>query len=720
LTFLGINDVVEVTPFGEAAEARRFAVLWLSPDGDQAVTIELSAPNSWPQFQLTNELEEEIESGRAQLRDPEPAAASRRAVLSRKELTARDRRWEAIKDAVQNEPAIYTSEGRGALVRDFVEQDYNRNSVLNWFQMYWRGGKTPNALVGNWSRCGAKGVERDGCQKKVGRPRELGDETGLNINRRMRAILRKVIWNLWRKNASLRLSDAYEAFCRIVCYEEVYSEGRALPEIELKAEFRASGPPTIDQFKYHFHRYIDSMHLRRQKRCPRIFDLNDRGLPGSTTSETRGPGSRYVIDATIFDVYCVSRINPKRIVGRPVFYVVRDVWSRLIVGIYVGIENASWVCAAMALANVCEDKVEFCRRFGVDIDPDEWPNAGIADRLLHDGGEVAGAVAETFAQHLNVTLETARPYRGDDKSIAESAFEVLPAKMEPYLPGFVHPDFRQRGAEDYRLEAALTLEDIAAICIRGVLHRNNHVVLKSYDRDAGMPSQEVAPVASDLWRWGIANRSGRFRSFPSEFVRFRLMPEDNATVDEHGLRFRGTWYLSQEMLDRGWLEKGRCKRFKVRISYDPRDANAVYLHMEGTRFGYEVCRINEAISRAYCDVSFWEVDAEEWDRKNTHALLRTKELTSSIQTTHHTSRIVDAAKERQGRPERETAGQRLKHLRVNKALEREMQRSEDSFLFAPEHPAEKAHPALPASVEADDDDNYSVDIFGITQGGDRG
>ncbi|HEX8239714.1 MAG TPA: Mu transposase C-terminal domain-containing protein [Allosphingosinicella sp.] len=720
MSYLQVNDVISFPAIGDGTAERRFAVLWLSPAGDQAVVIELSDAASLPQFQLSKELEEEIESGRATLGDPVLAAASCRAVLSEKEMNARDRRWKAIQEAVEDEPAIYTSAGRGAHLRSLVEQGYNKNSLLAWFQMHWRGGKTRNALVGNWSRCGAKGVERAECEKKLGRPREHGDETGLNLNRRMRAILRKVIWNLWRKNGRLRLSDAHEAFCRIVCYDEVYTDGKPLPEILLKPEFRTSGPPTIDQFKYHFYRYVDSLHLRRQKRRPRVFDLTQRGLPGSTTAETRGPGSRYVIDATILDVYCVSRINPKRIVGRPVLYIVRDVWSRLIVGIYVGIENASWVCAAMAIANVCEDKVEFCRRFGVEIDPDEWPNADIGDRLLHDGGEVAGAVAEAFAHYLNVILETARPYRGDDKSVAESAFQVLPAKMEPYVPGWVHPDFRQRGAEDYRLEAALTLEDITHICILGVLHRNNHVVLKGYDRDAGMPSQEVAPVASDLWRWGIANRSGRFRSFPPEFVRFRLMPEANAKIDEHGLKFRGTWYLSQEMLDRGWLERGRRKRFDVRISYDPRDANVVYLHMEGTLFGYEVCRINEAISRAYEGVSFWEIDAEEWDRKHTHALLRTKELTSSIQTTDRMSRVVDAAKERQGRPERETAGERLKQLRANKAVEREMQRAEDSFLFAPERPPEDAHAALPPPVEADGDDDYGVDIFDITQGGDRG
>jgi hypothetical protein len=719
LTCFQINDVIEYPPEREG-NPRRLAVLYLISAVDQVVTVDLSDPKSWPQFQSAAEVEEDIETGRAKLRDPVVAEASSRPILSIKEVAARDRRWKVVGQALQDEPGIYTSAGRGALVRHLVAEGSNRNSVLAWMQSYWRGGKTPNALVGNWWRCGAKGVERDDSEKKLGRPREFGLETGANLNRRLRAVLRKVIVNLWRKNKALTLKKAYEAFCRAVCYEEVYIEGRALPDLLLKCEFRESGPPTIGQFKYHFYRYVDSLHLRRSKRCPRIFDLNERGLPGSATAETRGPGSRYAIDATILDVYCCSRVNPNRIVGRPVLYIVRDTWSRFIVGIYLGIENASWVCAAMALANVCEDKVEFCRRYGIVIDPDEWSNSGFGDRHSADGGEVAGEVADALALYFNSVIETARPYRGDDKGIVENAFDVIPAKMEAYVPGWVHPDFRQRGAKDYRLEAALTLDDVMYIVILAVLDQNNNVVLKGYDRDAGMPATEVAPVAADLWRWGIANRSGRFRSFPLEFVRFRLMPEADATVDEHGLRFRGAWYLSHAMIDRGWLERGRRHRFKVRISYDPRDADWVYLHMEGTKFGYEVCHINGERSRAYKGVSFWEVDAEEWDRKNGFALLQTDELTGSVQTTDRIVRKVEEAKARQGSPVRESAAQRLKQLRVNKAAERELQRAGDAALFAPERPSPPPQRVLSAPMPTEADEDYGVDIFGITEGGARG
>lgn len=54
--------------------------------------------------------------------------------------------------------------------------------------------------------------------------------------------------------------------------------------------------------------------------------------------ETIGPGSRYQIDATIGDVYLVSEYNRNQIIARPIIYVVIDVFSRMITGVYVGLE----------------------------------------------------------------------------------------------------------------------------------------------------------------------------------------------------------------------------------------------------------------------------------------------------------------------------------------------------------------------------------------------
>lgn len=84
---------------------------------------------------------------------------------------------------------------------------------------------------------------------------------------------------------------------------------------------------------------------------------------------------------TVADVYLVSQFNRNWIIGRPVVYGVIDVFSRLVTGIYIGLEGPSWVGAMMALANAAMDKVEFCRNYGIEISAEEWPACHLPDAI---------------------------------------------------------------------------------------------------------------------------------------------------------------------------------------------------------------------------------------------------------------------------------------------------------------------------------------------------
>uniref|UniRef100_UPI001EF29BAA hypothetical protein n=1 Tax=Acidithiobacillus ferrooxidans TaxID=920 RepID=UPI001EF29BAA len=59
-----------------------------------------------------------------------------------------------------------------------------------------------------------------------------------------------------------------------------------------------------------------------------------------------------------------------------VVYVVIDALSRMITGLYVGLEGPSWLGAMMALANAASDKKAFCRKYGISISDEDWPCKG--------------------------------------------------------------------------------------------------------------------------------------------------------------------------------------------------------------------------------------------------------------------------------------------------------------------------------------------------------
>ncbi len=143
----------------------------------------------------------------------------------------------------------------------------------------------------------------------------------------------------FRRNGRRSLTTCYNLWLDRHFFEDGH-DSKGHPARVPRAEYANTGVPTLAQFEKVYYSSTDIIEAKRD-RDPRRFALNYRPLVGTATAETWGPGSRFLIDATLADIYLVSRDNRSRIVGRPVIYVVIDVWSRLIVGLYVAIEDAS-------------------------------------------------------------------------------------------------------------------------------------------------------------------------------------------------------------------------------------------------------------------------------------------------------------------------------------------------------------------------------------------
>ena len=295
----------------------------------------------------------------------------------------------------------------------------------------------------------------------------------------------------------------------------------------------------------------------------------------NSITEVLGPGSRYQIDATILDIYVVSEIDRSEIVGRPTFYKIVDVFSRMTVGIYVGLEAPSWQCALMALLNVLEDKVEFCKRYGVHIEPEEWEIAEFPVAILGDRGEMESTLADILAIQFGIEIENTPPYRGDLKGVVEREFRATHAKLRPYAPGFVEPDFRKRGAHDYRLDSELTVKELTATVILSVLEGNN-TERRNYPGNPAIVADKTEYIPSELYRWGKQNFTSDGRRFDYEQAKLYLTPQDTVTVTKTGLRFRyGLYYFNPEMMKENWYLPAQETKEKLKISYHPGDISEI-------------------------------------------------------------------------------------------------------------------------------------------------
>lgn len=666
-------------------------VLWLHPTQPTAIVIDVNAADAIPELVQLESLQGDLQSGRASLLVPDPyLPIANEDSLTDARKSRRDRAWLVIADLVRDEPRIYDPKYRAAKINACIQQGLaTRPTIWLYLRRYWQRGQTPNALLADYDKSGGKGKKRESLTGiKRGRPRQFGDEPGLNVTEDIRKIFRVAVARYYVTNKKFTLRGAYDQMITdFFCERSIDPETSRVTHIP-NAYVSISGFPSFGQFLYWLEQDVDRLDIKRQRIRPRIYDKDLRGLLGTSNAEVWGPGARYQIDATIADVYLVSRFDRHKIIGRPVLYIVIDVFSRMIVGIYVGLEGPSWVGAMMALANTAADKVAFCQRFGREISAEEWPCRHLPSTLLGDRGEIEGRMIETLINNFNVIVENAAAYRADWKGIVEQRFRLLPAKFKPYVPGYIESDFRARGGSDYRLDAVLDLDQFTQVIIECVLYYNNYHEIKHYDRDSDLAADSVLAVPSDLWEWGIANRSGSLRAYPEEQVRFSLLPVDDATVTLNGIRLRGVFYTCQKALEERWFDRARQRgTWKVKVSYDPRNLDEIYLHDEQAPQQFQTCSMTER-SRAFHHASLWELGQLQAIEKHQSANHQPKQQRAVADLAASIEGIVSEATQLKGVPSTQSAASRTKNIRTNRTEEKQANRQAEAFRFATDLPTQ--------------------------------
>jgi hypothetical protein len=419
-----------------------------------------------------------------------------------------------------------------------------------------------------------------------------------------------------------------------------------------------------------------------------------------------GPGAKYQIDATIGDIYLVSRFNRADIIGRPILYFVIDVFSRMCTGMYVGLEGPSWAGMMMAIANAVSDKVKYCAEYGIEITEAEWPCRGVPGAILGDRGELESKAADMLVNALNVRVENAPPYRADMKGIVEQHFNTINGNTVAFLPGYVKKDNKARGGRDYRLDAKLDIHQLTKIMIQCVLHHNNYHLLESFERTSEMIADNIAPIPLEMWNWGIANRFGALRSFPEETVKLALMPADTASVTAKGIRFKGMYYQCERAVAGHWFETARAKgSWKVDISYDPRNMSVIYIR--GNDGMVEMCRLTQWQEK-YQGKCLYEVDYLHQTEKLMQRSNVSKEMASKAELSAAIDNVISEAEEMA----RQTVVpkskfERTKNIRDNRLNEKEANRRSEAFSLMEEESQEKAAQPLREAIPFADDEPIS-------------
>ncbi|CDO04315.1 Transposon Tn7 transposition protein TnsB [Oceanobacillus picturae] len=632
--------------------------------------------------------------------------------LSNAEKERRGKAWEIVKfvlEQVDTEVLIFRSRYREKAIKLAVEQyKINYSTVKSYLVRYWKGGKIRNGLLPAFNLCGSMGKERKNGDKKRGRPRKSGSKQGINIDDKIKRYFQTGLNRYYYNGRQNSLKVTYELILKDFFTEtKVDINGNKVPVIK-----EPSSIPTYHQFFYWFKKLNNPKKELINRKGARNYFQNHRAIIGNSTQDAGlGPGTLWQIDSTQFDIYLVSSVDRNLIVGRPTLICVIDVFSRLIVGVNVTFESFnSYTGTMVALANSMLPKSDFCKQFGITLDKDEWDVACVPQRIFADRGELNGKQIEDAIGGLGISIQNAPPYRADYKGIIEQAFAQLNIKVKPFADGVVKngKNTIERGDEDYRLKANLTIDEFTRIVIKCVLFHNNHHVLSEYVLDEMMISEEVEKIPVKIWEYGVNNMKGQLRVLPEQTVKMHLLPTDIGTITSRGVRFKKMLYASDYSLKNNWFQTARINGSKkVKIWYDPRDLSYVYTINEDGEF--HKLNLLEHLTK-YENKGIDEIEQiikheQTMDNKSKEQELQEKmKLYDDIQT------IVGQGK-RNTEAEKDdylSKTQRLRGIRENQREERELQRELNIQKV-------EAGETLMESVEKQGHTEDELDLFRVIQ-----
>ncbi|WP_096186323.1 Mu transposase C-terminal domain-containing protein [Evansella halocellulosilytica] len=641
-------------------------VLWLNKAHNYGYFFNIHSI-SMPYERNISDVEGGLNKGSITLveKDPYRSRLINEEDIPKKHLFLRDNAWEIIKDIVKLEPFVYhPAERRKLILKKCEAHNVHESTVIRYLKKYWQRGKTKNALLPDYYLCGGKGKEKRASNVKRGRPRKHGQVTGegINIDENIKRIFRSAINKHYYSSAEKSLTLTYELMLKDYFSMDSKVKGKVeIPVIKSYGEL-----PSLNQFRYWFEKERDIKKEISQRKGRKNYDQNHRAIIGESTTEALGPGAVYQIDATVGDLYLLSRFNRDWIIGRPVIYSVMDVYSRMIVGLYIGLEGPSWAGAMMALANAASDKVSFCRDFGIEIEKHEWPAAHLPESILADRGELEGSKVEPLINNFGIKILNTPSYRADLKGIIEQHFRVTNTRTKAFLPGSVKP-VKERGDRDYRLEAQLDIYQFTQVIIKCVLYHNNQHYLTNYQREEMMVEDGIESIPIQLWEWGINNKSGKLRHASEDIVKLNLMPTGKATVTAKGIAYKGLLYGSKQSLKERWFEKARNRgTWKIEISYDPRNMDYIYLRAEdGLSKGKIVEEVNYLLE--------YEKLKERQHKEKT--------IQSKVDLNTEIEEIVNQAKQKTSHNQTNQTSNRSKigSIRENRTVEKMIQREEEAF-----------------------------------------
>ena len=294
------------------------------------------------------------------------------------------------------------------------------------------------------------------------------------------------------------------------------------------------------------------------------FAVHEGSIPGADW-----PLAMVQMDHTLLPVMIVDDEH-RLSIARPWITLAIDVNSRVVVGMYVALEEPSAMSAGMCVSHAILPKEAWLERMGMrDV---EWPFYGVMDVLHMDNArEFRGNMLRLAATEYDIDLHLRRvkhPHYGAHiERLMGTVSEGLKA-----LAGATFANPKQKGIYDAEGNATMTFDELEKWLI--LFFSRYHIAIHT----------ELGTTPLAKWREGILGSRGKpGRGLPAlrtdvEKVRIDFMPFEMRTVQDYGVVISEVHYFHDVL--RPWVNtmdpEHRGAKREFRFRYDPRDMSQVY------------------------------------------------------------------------------------------------------------------------------------------------
>lgn len=285
-----------------------------------------------------------------------------------------------------------------------------------------------------------------------------------------------------------------------------------------------------------------------------------RGLAARNWAGVPGPGHTWIIDSTVGDIYLRSSVDRAWVIGRPIVYVVVDVWSTAVMGFYVCLTGPSWNTSKVSLFCAALEPGFVGSLLGYQPLESLYPSPTLCHTLLCDRGENHSEAHRQAAKNLGLHTGIAPPHRGDLKGLGEVLHRIEKDATYHFWPGAM--DYRREELELRKVDpnkCTLTLHQYVQV-LHSTFTQYNLFADRTHRMDVHMTAAGIHASPAGLWHFGHQMGIGHRMTRHFDELATNLLHRGKAWVSRSGVRWAGNNYSSEVVQAERWTTLASLKR----------------------------------------------------------------------------------------------------------------------------------------------------------------